>query len=93
MEWHKSFEKQAKECDRAGKRWPILAPYSREAVIVCVQRRTYCHSKACKDVRHGMSPVGEAQDRHISHTGSVKAALKESVPQGTTQEDKVNGLP
>ena len=55
MKWFKSYRRQGMECRRAGDRFevkhPMLFgsyPYS---IIVCVPFKTYCHSKACFEIR------------------------------------------
>lgn len=53
MKWHKSFEEQGKECESAGNRFIIEAPYLPLSVIACVPFKTYCHSRACRDIRTG----------------------------------------
>ena len=54
MNWFKSFQKQGIECRKTGNQFEIssgYAPDNRFNVIVCVPFKTYCHSKACGDIR------------------------------------------
>lgn len=48
MRWFKSFHAQVQECKKTGNRFIIYSP---NPVIVCVHFRTYCHNKACFEMR------------------------------------------
>lgn len=51
MKWHKSFQAQGVECRKAGNQFVIRFPGYTRVGIVCVPFKTYCHSKACFDMR------------------------------------------
>jgi len=67
MKWHESFRDQSMECKKTGNRFLIEVPDARGfyvsvpacAVIVCVQFKTYCHSKACREMRIGLQPENQ----------------------------------
>ena len=48
MKWVESFSTQARICEREGLQFVIPKSFTnRDAVVVCVQMKTYCHSQAC----------------------------------------------
>lgn len=59
MKWHKSYQKQGVECRKSGNSFVVEVPDARGfyvfvpacAVIVCIPFKTYCHSKACREMR------------------------------------------
>ena len=47
MNWHKSYQKQARECKRTGNQFVVQDPWNSCSVIVCVPFKSYCCSKNC----------------------------------------------
>ena len=58
MEWKKSFRAQVQECKKSGNRFVLKTPqwipdkiWTGYDIIVCVPFCTFCHNKACFEMR------------------------------------------
>jgi len=56
MKWFKSYRRQGMECRETGNQFLVVQPGiftkdPKKDVIVCVPFKTYCHSKACFEIR------------------------------------------
>jgi hypothetical protein len=58
MKWYKSFQKQSQECHKTGNRFTMKLPQyipdkinTGYDIIVCIPFQTFCHSKACFEMR------------------------------------------
>ena len=63
MKWHKSFYQQVKECKKTGNRFRVKDPFFSDIeVIVCVEFKTHCHSKACLAKRKEVKPCHQKEN-------------------------------
>ena len=51
MKWYESFNEQYRECKKNGNSFIVEDPFFNHQIIVCVQFKTYCNSKACLETR------------------------------------------